>query len=174
MPKNCSKLRSAAVTIDEPVSKREREDRLIQSALELIERRARKPGILFNDSTMAGDWFRLRMAEYESEVFAVAWLDYGHRLIEFRELFFGSVHGTTIHLREVAKSALACNAAAAIFAHNHPSGCTEPSDLDIDLTIQLEEALIVFDVQVLDHFVVTASTVRSTILRARRTSRVRR
>ncbi|MDC8010991.1 JAB domain-containing protein [Tahibacter soli] len=132
-----------------------RDDRLIQRALAVIESRARDPGALLAKPSLVADWFRLRLGAYEREVFAVAWLDVRHRLIEFRELFAGTIDRTEVHLREVVKSALACNAAAAVFAHNHPSGYAEPSQLDIELTEYLQVNLGALGVAVLDHLVVT-------------------
>ncbi|MFM5035487.1 JAB domain-containing protein [Aeromonas media] len=97
---------------------------------------------------------RLKMGEYEREVFAVMLLDNQHRLLDYQELFFGTINAGTVHPREVVKAALNKNAAAVILAHNHPSGVVEPSDADKALTVRLKELLEVVDVQVIDHFVV--------------------
>lgn len=90
--------------------------------------------------------------EYES--FWCLWLDTQNRLIEAGELFRGTLRETTIHPREVVKKALAVNAAAVIFAHNHPSGMIEPSRPDEVLTAKLKQALALVDVRVLDHIIV--------------------
>jgi DNA repair protein RadC len=60
-------------------------------------------------------------------------------VIVFEELFRGTIDGTSVHPREVVKRALAHNAAAVIFAHNHPSGVAEPSQADEMLTRRLKE-----------------------------------
>ncbi|MNH38111.1 hypothetical protein D3C79_990950 [compost metagenome] len=94
------------------------------------------------------------MGEYEREVFAVMLLDNQHRLLDYQELFFGTINAGSVHPREVVKAALSKNAAAVILAHNHPSGMVEPSEADKVITTHLKEVLEVIDVQVLDHFVV--------------------
>lgn len=88
------------------------------------------------------------------EVFCVLYLDNRHRIIAFEELFQGTLNGTAVYPREVIKHALRHNAAAVIFAHNHPSGAAEPSRADEVLTLRLKEALALVDIQVLDHIVV--------------------
>jgi DNA repair protein RadC len=81
-------------------------------------------------------------------------LDARHRLIEYVELFRGTIDGASVHPREVVKQALARNAAAVILAHNHPSGVCEPSQADELVTRRLREALQLVDIRVLDHMIV--------------------
>jgi DNA repair protein RadC len=131
-------------------------DALIRLALLELENRARRPGALLTNFSVVADWFRLKLTEYEHEVFAAAWLDNRHRLIAFEELFRGTLSATAVPAREVVKAALRHNAAAVLFAHNHPSGCGTPSGDDLALTLELGRALDLVDVGVLDHFVVTA------------------
>jgi DNA repair protein RadC len=100
------------------------------------------------------DWLRLKLAGLHHEVFCALWLDAQNRLIVFEELFRGTLTQTSVYPREVVKRALACNAAAVILAHNHPSGVAEPSTADQALTRSLKDALALVDVKVLDHFVV--------------------
>lgn len=95
-----------------------------------------------------------RLRDYPHEVFACLFLDNRHRVIEFAEMFRGTIDGTSVHPREVVKQALALNAAAVIFAHNHPSGVAEPSPADHHLTHRLRDALALVDIRVLDHIVV--------------------
>ena len=92
----------------------------------------------------------------EREVFACLFLDTRHRLLKFEKLFLGSVDRANVYPREIVKRALRCNAAAVIFAHNHPSGIAEPSVADIELTERLASILKELDVRVLDHLVVGA------------------
>ena len=92
----------------------------------------------------------------EREVFACLFLDTRHRLLRFEKLFLGSVDRANVYPREIVKRALYCNAAAVIFAHNHPSGIAEPSVADIELTERLVGILKELDVRVLDHLVVGA------------------
>jgi DNA repair protein RadC len=88
------------------------------------------------------------------EVFAALFLDNQHRLLHYQELFHGTIDGASVYPREVVKRVLQLNAAAVIFAHNHPSGVAEPSQADRHITLQLRDALALVDVRVLDHFVV--------------------
>ncbi|WP_313920425.1 JAB domain-containing protein [Tahibacter sp.] len=139
------------------LAKRTAHDDLVRRALRSLERRARRPGVLLNKPSVVADWFRLRLAEREHEVFAAAWLDQHHRLIAFEELFRGTINGAPVPVREVVKSALRHNAAAALFAHNHPSGGNWPSSADVAITREISKALSLIDVVTLDHFVVTAT-----------------
>ena len=82
-------------------------------------------------------------------------------MLAFSRLFRGSIDSCSVHPREVVKEALEANAAAAIFAHNHPSGSCEPSSADIAITKRLKEALALVDVRVLDHFVVAGNEIVS-------------
>ena len=91
---------------------------------------------------------------YSYEVFACLFLDNQHRVIELDELFRGTLDGASVYPREVAKRALHHNAAAVIFAHNHPSGISEPSQADKHITEKLKQALALFDIRVLDHFII--------------------
>ena len=94
------------------------------------------------------------LRHYPYEVFACLFLDNRHRVIEYEELFRGTIDGASVHPREVVRRALEHNAAALILAHNHPSGVAEPSDADRSITRRLSEALALVDVRILDHFIV--------------------
>ena len=96
----------------------------------------------------------LHLAELEHEAFAALFLNAQNRLIEYRELFRGTLTQTSVYPREVVKAALRLNADAVIFAHNHPSGLSEPSHADEVLTGSLKSALAVVDIKVLDHFII--------------------
>jgi DNA repair protein RadC len=91
---------------------------------------------------------------YSYEVFACLFLDNQHRIIQLEELFRGTIDGASVYPREVAKRALFHNAAAVIFAHNHPSGIKEPSQADKQITNKLKKSLELFDIRVLDHFII--------------------
>jgi DNA repair protein RadC len=107
------------------------------------------------------DLLRLRLAGLPHEVFVCLQLDAQHRVIAFEELFRGTLTQTSVYPREVVKAALRANAAAVIFAHNHPSGVAEPSHADEILTRSLKSALALVDVQVLDHFIVAGTRIMS-------------
>lgn len=102
----------------------------------------------------SGDFLRARLRHLPYEVFACLYLDNRHRVLGFEELFRGTVDGASVHPREVVRACLHRNAAAVIFAHNHPSGVAEPSAADRAITRELRDALQLVGVRVLDHLVV--------------------
>ena len=106
-------------------------------------------------------YLSLTLGSRECEVFVGLFLDSQHRLIAAEELFRGTLAQTSVYPREIVKAALAHNAGAVIFAHNHPSGVAEPSRADELLTQSLKSALALVDVRTLDHFVVAADQVTS-------------
>ena len=99
-------------------------------------------------------FLQLKMRGLAHEVFACLFLDNQHAVIRYEELFRGTIDGASVYPREIVKRALALNAAALIFAHNHPSGIAEPSQADQLLTQRLKSALGMVDIRVLDHFVI--------------------
>lgn len=103
------------------------------------------------------DYLRLALGGRAHEVFACIWLDAQHKVIKFDEPFSGTLTQTSVYPREIVKQALAVNAAAVIFAHNHPSGVAQPSQADELLTANLREALALIEVKVLDHFIVAGN-----------------
>jgi DNA repair protein RadC len=109
---------------------------------------------VLRDPQAARDYLSARLRDLEHEVFAVLFLDNQHRVIAYEELARGSIDGAAVYPREVVKAALRQNAAAVIFAHNHPSGVAEPSAADRALTTRLKSALAAVDVRVLDHLVI--------------------
>ena len=125
----------------------------------LASRLAQTP--VFDSPQAVKDYLQLQLASKPHEVFAVLFLDTQHRLLAFEELFRGTLNQASVYPREVVKRALALNAAAAILAHNHPSGVAEPSRADEALTQALKAALALVDVRVLDHFVVARGSVVS-------------
>lgn len=127
---------------------------VIAQALQLLERCARTKGVALSGPDAVKDICRLHFAGAEREIFAVLLLDNQHRLIAVEDLFLGTINAASVHPREVVKAVFSCNAAAVIFAHNHPSGNPEPSQADSSLTRRLKEALAFIDVRTLDHIVV--------------------
>lgn len=107
------------------------------------------------------DFLRLRLRTQPREVFVGVFLDAQHRVLAVEDLFVGSLMQTSVYPREVVKSALKHNAAAVIFAHNHPTGVAQPSHADELLTATLKRALALVEVNVLDHFVVGADAIIS-------------
>ena len=113
---------------------------------------------MFASPGQVRDWLRLKLSGRPQEIFMVLWLDAQNRLLKAEELFTGTLTQTSVYPREVVKAALAHNAAAAILAHNHPSGVAEPSKADELLTQSLKAALAMVDVKILDHFIVAGNT----------------
>jgi DNA repair protein RadC len=132
------------------------DDAIIESALKILESRIlyKSDSIPMTSPQASKDFVKLKLATYEHEVFACLFLDNRNRLIVFDELFRGTIDGASVYPREVVKACLSHNAAAVIFAHNHPSGIAEPSQADIAITERLRKALALIDVRVLDHLIV--------------------
>ncbi len=107
------------------------------------------------------DYLRITLMGRGHEVFTVLFLDSQHRLIEAEEMFRGTLTQTSVYPREIVKRSLYFNAAAVIFAHNHPSGVAQPSQSDELLTRSLKDALALVDIKVLDHFVIASNAVLS-------------
>lgn len=129
----------------------------LAAALEMARRCLRQElaaGAALTAPGAVRDYLRLTLGGREHEVFAALFLDSQHRVLKIEELFRGTLSQTSVYPREVVKAALAANAAAVIFAHNHPSGVAQPSQADELLTRSLKEALALVDVKVLDHFIV--------------------
>ena len=95
-----------------------------------------------------------KLRDRQSEAFVALFLDSQHRVIEYVELAHGTIDGAAVYPREVVKMALSKNAAAVIFAHNHPSGIAEASQADKAITERLVKALSLLDIRVLDHIIV--------------------
>ena len=130
------------------------------AALELARRTLQEQlstGTALTSPAAVRDYLRLAIGSREYEVFVCLWLDAQHRVIAFQEPFRGTLTQTSVYPREIVKAALAANAAAVIFAHNHPSGAAQPSQADELLTRNLKEALALIDVKVLDHFIVAGA-----------------
>lgn len=129
----------------------------LQAALEISRRHLyatlqRSDAMEYADQT--GLFLLSKMRHYQQEVFACLFLDTQYRVIHFEELFYGTIDSATVHPRIVVKKALFHNAAAVIFAHNHPSGIAEPSDQDREVTQHLQSVLDLVDIKVLDHFII--------------------
>ncbi|QLY50997.1 DNA repair protein RadC [Citrobacter freundii] len=135
--------------------------RTIKRALSLLEYHLREPGVAFTSTQVAftstqvaRDWLRLKMGTLEREEFVVLYLNNQNQLLAHETLFTGTLSHTEVHPREVVKRALYFNAAAVIFAHNHPSGEVNPSQADKAITQRLVQALRLVEIRVPDHLIV--------------------
>lgn len=129
----------------------------LQAALEIGRRHLQatmQRSDVMTHADITGQFLTAKMRNHQQEVFACLFLDSLHRVIIFEELFYGTIDSSAVHPRIVVKRALFHNAAAVIFAHNHPSGVAEPSEHDKQLTQQLINALALVDIKVLDHFII--------------------
>jgi DNA repair protein RadC len=127
---------------------------VIAAAIQFVEEKARYTTDPLSSPKAMSDMLRLRIGDREREVFCVVYLDSQHSLINVEELFYGTIDGAAVYPREVAKSALAHNAAAVCLGHNHPSGVADPSAADKRITERLKDALALLDIRVLDHIIV--------------------
>ena len=129
------------------------EETILEYAKTCIDERF-KAGEALISSAVTRSYIKTLIGEYQREVFYVIWLNNQNQVLKHRILFFGTIDGATVSPRELVKDGLECNAAACIFAHNHPSGKSQPSQADIGLTRRLKNALALIDIRTLDHFVV--------------------
>jgi DNA repair protein RadC len=135
-------------------------EEILKAARALMSRRVRR-GVSMTSPALVRQFLSLKLGTLEHESFCVMLLDKRHRLIEYVELFRGTIDGASVHPREVVKLVLAKNAAALVLAHPHPSGVAEPSQADELITKRLIEALALIDVRVLDHLIVAGGEVTS-------------
>jgi len=129
----------------------------LQGVLEMSRRYLRERmerGDVLSDPDAVRFFLTSRLRDGCAEVFACVFLDNRHRVIRYEELFHGTIDAASVYPREVVRQALRHNAAAVIFAHNHPSGIAEPSQADERITRRLTDALALIDVRVLDHFII--------------------
>lgn len=126
---------------------------VIREAIGILEQSARKQDAMTNSESVKR-YCQLKLADRPDEHFGCMYLDNQHRLIEFVDLFNGTIDGAAVYPRVVVRQALELNAAAVIFTHNHPSGLPEPSQSDIAITKRLKDALATIDIRTLDHIVV--------------------
>lgn len=134
----------------------DRELKTIQRAITILEKSfSREDAPAFESPELAATYARLRLGRLEREEFHAFWLDSKHRVIASEILFVGTIDASAVYPREIVKSALAHNAAAVLFAHNHPSGDCTPSQNDLHITIKLKHALDLIGVRLIDHLVVS-------------------
>jgi len=130
---------------------------LLQAILEMSKRlqwQLLDRDISLTDPNQTQQFLKSRLRDYPYEVFGCLFLDNRHRVICFEEMFKGTIDGASVHPREVVLQALKHQAAAVIFAHNHPSGVAEPSHADRQITLKLKKSLSLLDIRVLDHIII--------------------
>lgn len=135
-------------------SKNQREDAVLEQAAKILKSRLQHRETVCSNPESVRQYLQIKLRSYPYEVFCALFLDNRNRLIEYVELFRGTIDGASVHLREVIREVIRVNAAAVIFAHNHPSGVEEPSQADLRITERLKDALVFIDVRVLDHIII--------------------
>ena len=153
----------STLLVCDPITHATREasfEEVLAAARVHVARRMRH-GTTLDSPRATRDYLMVRLGAREHEVFCVIYLDNRHRIIEYQELFRGTIDGASVHPREVVKEALQRNAAACILVHNHPSGVAEPSQADELITRRIREALAMVDIRVLDHLIVAGSDLAS-------------
>ena len=131
------------------------EEAIIERALGLLIGRL-KNSQYFTSANDAQDYLRLKLAPSHRELFAILFLDTGHRLIEDEVMFMGTIASCSVHPREIMLRALSLNASAIILGHNHPSGSLSFSSEDKRLTQRIFDAGHLLDIRVLDHILVSS------------------
>lgn len=111
-------------------------------------------GDIFDSPDATKDYLKLKFQHLSYEAFSCFFLDSQHQVIKFEKLFRGTIDSASVYPRDVVKRCLELDSKAVIFVHNHPSGVAEPSRADISLTKHLQQALDLFEIRVLDHFVI--------------------
>lgn len=138
----------------------EYEQEAINVAVEAIRSRLITCDVM-GSPTDVGNFLKMKLANEPEEWFAVLFLNNQQQLISFQRLFRGTINASSVHIRVIARKALELNAAALVLAHNHPSGVAEPSKADKRITSDIKVAMKVFDVDVLDHLIVTPDSIYS-------------
>lgn len=129
----------------------------LQATLEMSARHLKaqlQRGDAMSSPQLTRNYLSSQLRSFPHEAFGALYLDNQHRIIHFDILFTGTIDGASVHPREVVRGALKHNAAALIFAHNHPSGVAEPSASDRTITQRLKSALELVDIRVLDHIII--------------------
>ena len=128
----------------------------LQAVLEMGRRHLAEQlrGEALTSPQLTREYLQAQLRDRPREVFALLLLDNQHRVIQFVELFYGTLDSATVWPREIVQIALKHNAAAVILAHNHPSGVAEPSRADRQITDRILAALALVDIRVLDHLVI--------------------
>lgn len=104
------------------------------------------------------DYLTVTMGSLDRETFRVVYLDAQHRPKVVETLFEGTLTSSAVYPREIFRKALEHNADAVILAHNHPSGCIDPSEHDRQITREMITASALLGVRVLDHIIVGANS----------------
>ena len=137
------------------------DDEIVDQAMQILSSRIKTPASYITCPEDTKRLLKLKMSLLGHEVFYCVFLDNKHGVLEVEEMFRGTIDVSSVYPREVVKRALEVNAAAVIFAHNHPSGVAEPSKSDENITIKLRDACALVDIRVLDHLIIAGNNMTS-------------
>jgi DNA repair protein RadC len=161
--KNTGSLTMLSEALNNPFTKPSApltEEAILSQASQILESRFSRSHYLRSPGATR-DYLRIFMANQPRELFGMVLLDNQHGVMDFQVLFQGTIDGASVYPREVVKAALDANAAAVILAHNHPSGCSDPSQSDKQMTQRITDALNMIDVRVLDHLIIGGTSICS-------------
>jgi DNA repair protein RadC len=133
----------------------DQEKAIIEQALNIIESLYKREGFNAVDQEVTKQYCQLQIGHLPYEVCAALFLDVKLELIQFKQIFRGTVHTTAVFVREIAREAMICNASGVIMTHNHPSGYAVPSKQDLELTETISVGLEILNIHLLDHIIVT-------------------
>jgi DNA repair protein RadC len=136
------------------------DDQILEAARLLINQKMQR-GVELTNPKIVREYLRDKLAGLDHEAFGMLLLDNRNCLIDYVEMFHGTVTETAVYPREVLKLAIQRGAVSMIISHNHPSGLPEPSAADQHLTKQLRQALALIDVRLADHIIVAGSATMS-------------
>lgn len=111
--------------------------------------------IEITSSAVLKDFLRFELLGETQEVFAVLCLDAELRKISFKKLFYGSLNSCEISINQLLRHTIQQHASSIVIAHNHPFGKAQPSQADMTLTLQIQQALHLAEIQLLDHCIIT-------------------
>jgi DNA repair protein RadC len=135
-------------------------EQILTAARQVLTHRVRRGATLTSPHAVR-EYLTVKLGALDHEVFGLILADNRHRVIEYVELFRGTIDGASVHPRELVKLALAKNAASVILVHNHPSGVAEPSRADELITTRLKDALNLVDIRTVDYLIVAGGSLVS-------------
>ena len=150
-------MQSSLSIVDAPtkiLAKSKRDNRIIEQAIAILEKRMFSDGPTLGKPDDVSNYLQIKLAQEPNEVFMVVFLDQQNQVIACEVLFRGTINAAGVYPRVIVQRALEHNAATLILAHNHPSGCTQPSCEDQRITSRIQSAMALVDITVLDHFII--------------------
>lgn len=97
------------------------------------------------------------LKELKHEECWAIYLTNSNRIVERTRISQGGVQATVVDHRLIVKRALELLSTRIIIVHNHPSGSATPSGADLDITAKIKEATALFDIQLLDHIIISST-----------------